>query len=214
MNEELEFETTVPTLSVENIEPEDDNIEIISKGNPYSLTMYLDKNVDEKYLSRFIKQVEKVVRGNTEYKLWLTHMREDRDILATDAFLHNLDSSLVEIQLHHYPINLYNICETITKAFLAEDKKVSTMVIADQVIIEHFQNRIGLVPLSVTMHEIAHKSDLKLVRSQIVGNWESFVKKYQAYISDYDYGIIKEITERDALKKVSDVIGLLEYETT
>ena len=103
---------TLP-IEVSNIEPEDDNIEILGEHQNQSLTMYLDKNVDSKFFIKFVKSVEKMVRGNDDYKLWLSAIR-DEPKLSQDAFLYNVSSNVAEIQLHHFPFNLFNIVRNVT----------------------------------------------------------------------------------------------------
>lgn len=184
----------VITIDVKNIDAEDDNIEIIGKNQPFSLTMYLDPKVDAKYFDKFIKGVEKIVRGNDDYKMYLTSLRED-NFMSQDAFLHNVSSTDAELQLHHYPFNLYTICKVVANTMLEDGEKVSTMIVADKVLMLHFEGRIGLVPLSVTMHEIAHLGRLTFVRSQIYGKWENFYNTYRLSLDEYDHTIVKNLIE-------------------
>ena len=119
-------------IEVDNLEPDDDNIEILGKNQEYSLTMYLDKDVDERTYGKFIRSVEKAVRSNDDYKLWLEELR-DIDQLSGDAFFQNISSSDAEIQLHHFPFNLYTICSVVTQKYMEDNKKVPTFIIADKV---------------------------------------------------------------------------------
>jgi hypothetical protein len=202
----------VVEVEVENLDPDDDNIEIIGKNQEYSLTMYLDQDVDERTYGKFIRAVEKAVRSNDDYKLWLEDLR-DVDQLSGDAFFQNISSSDAEIQLHHFPFNLYTVCSVITQKYMEENKKVSTFIIADKVLQEHFSNKIGLVPLTVTMHQLAHLNRLNITRKQIFGNWEQFYKEYTEYFSDFDIEIVRQLIERKALVK-GDFLKVLEYKET
>ena len=179
-------------IDITNMDPEDDNIEILGKNQQYSLTMYLDPKVDAKYFDRFIKAVEKIVRSNDDYKMYLTGLRE-LDFMSQDAFLHNISSLDAEIQLHHFPFNLYTICKVVANTMLDQGKKVSTMIVADKVLMLHFENKIGLVPLTVTMHEIAHLGKLTFLRSQIHGRWEQFYNEYKYSLDEYDHTIVKNL---------------------
>lgn len=199
-------------VEVENLDPEDDNIEILGKNQDYSLTMYLDQDIDERTYGKFIRAVEKAVRSNDDYKLWLEDLR-DIDELSGDAFFQNISSSDAEIQLHHFPFNLYTVCSVITQKYMAENKKVSTFIIADKVLQEHFSTKIGLVPLTVTMHQLAHLNRLNITRKQIFGNWEQFYKEYTEYFSDFDIEIVRQLVERKSLIK-GDFLKVLEYKET
>jgi hypothetical protein len=63
----------------------------------------------------------------------------------------------------------------------------------------HFENKIGLVPLSVTMHEIAHLGKLTFIRSQIYGRWEQFYNTYRLSLDEYDHTIVKNLLEVKSL---------------
>lgn len=195
-------------IDIENIDSIDNNVEILGKNQHYSLTMYLDENVEYKYLVKFIKYCERLVRSNEDYKLWLSSIR-DNSRLSQDAFLYNLTSSLVEIQLHHYPINLFNITQAVIMKYLKEKQKISTFIIADEVIQLHFKGIIGLVPLTVTTHEIAHLDKLQFVRSQIYGDWELFYNQYKDYLDDYDHIVVKKLLDTTHIELENNGIKLI-----
>ena len=201
--------STLP-IEVTNIETKDDNIEILGEHQNQTLTMYLDRNVDSKFFVKFIKSVEKMVRSNDDYKLWLSTIR-DEPMLSQDAFLYNVGSNVAEIQLHHFPFNLFNVVRNVTDQMLYDDKKVSTFIVADKVIQLHFQGMIGLVPLSVTMHEIAHLGKLNFVRTQIFGEWEAYYEAYKDYMDDYEHSVIKKLLSTDCIEMTDEDITMLGY---
>jgi len=204
----IESESTVVSINVANIPADDDNVEIYSENQPYSLTMYLDPNYDQSYFSKFIKAVERAVRGNEDYKMWLTSLREE-EAYSNDAFLANVSSCDAEIQLHHFPFNLYTICSVITKKMLVQGLKVSTFIVADKVIRTHIKGNIGLVPLAVSMHELAHMGQLNILRTQISGHWETFYNNYKDYFSDYDFEIVRALVETKSLENKSGIVKKL-----
>lgn len=207
-NEVIDGESTILELNVENIPTEDDNIEIYSETQPFSLTMYLDPNYDQAYFSKFIKGVEKSVRGNEDYKMWLSSLR-DLDEFSNDAFLKNVSSTDAEIQLHHHPFNLYTICSAVTRKMLDKGMKVSTFIVADTVIRNHFRGNIGLVPLAVSMHELAHLGQLNIIRTQIIGHWEEFYTEYKDYFSDFELEIVRDLVETKALTPSRGIVKQL-----
>lgn len=210
--EEIEQSESI-RIDVENLDPEDDNIEILGKNQKYSLTMYLDPKCDGKHFDRFIKSVERMIRGNDDYKLWLESLR-DLDCLSADAFFTNISSQDAEIQLHHYPFNLYTICAAVTNAMLEAEEKVSTFIVSDKVMQLHFANNIGLVPLSVTMHEIAHLNRLKFLKRQIFGSWEKFYETYKPFLTEYDHTIVKDLIARKFLTREDSGVKELTYQNT
>lgn len=194
-----ENENYIPKIDIKHLECEDENIEILSSHNQYSLVMYLDGGCDAKYYDRFIKATERLIRGNGDYKKWLEDIRITKN-LGKDAFFPNLDSSHVEIQLHHYPFNLYSICNIVAQSMLNDGLKVSTFILADEVIKLHFDDLVGLVPLTVTTHELAHLDALPIQRNQIKGEWEKFAIRFKDYLSDYDKALLRTLLKRTSLQ--------------
>jgi hypothetical protein len=197
-------------VEVESIKNDDENIEIFGNHQAYSLAMFLDKNVDPKYFTKFIKNVERMIRGNDDYKIWLSSLRDELK-LSKDAFLVNLTSDEVEIQLHHFPFNLYSIVRIVSEYMLNNDMKLSTFIVADEVIKLHLNGVIGLVPLSVTMHELAHLGKLTFLRTQIFGNWEDFYNEFKDYLDDYEVNIIRKLLSTNQISVTDEDLVMLGY---
>lgn len=167
-----------------------------SRYMQYSLPMGITKDVDTKYLTRFIKQVERMVRSNKDYKLYLESLREV-DLLSRDAFFINLTSDLVEIQLHHFPFTLFNICRYVVEELFKDNELISTFMVADKVIKYHLNDQVGLVALSTTTHEIEHARGLPITEKQIYGDWESLEDEFT--LNDQDKHKIELLRGRKIL---------------
>ena len=48
---------------------------------------------------------------------------------------------------------------------------------------EHYRGLIGLVPLTTTLHEMAHNRTIIVPITKVEGNYKKFIKKYSSYIS-------------------------------
>jgi hypothetical protein len=179
-------------LEVENIEAPDDNLEIIGKNQEYSLTMYLDPNTDPKVFIRFIKKVERLVRGNPDYKDYIENLR-DEEGLDTCAYFGKVDVNKAEIHLHHCISNLYTICITVCSRLMAEGKRVSSFILADEVVKLHLSNKIGLVPLTATMHELAHAGKIKIPRSVVFGDYEAYYEQHKEYMDEYELKLYEDL---------------------
>jgi hypothetical protein len=79
----------IPSIKVDSFTNEEDNIELTSINNPYSISMYLQSNTDPKYFSKFIKRVERVIRTNKDYEEYLTYLRDDKNLNYCSIF-HNI----------------------------------------------------------------------------------------------------------------------------
>jgi hypothetical protein len=172
-------------IEMDNIEPEDDNVEILGKNQQYSLAMYVSKDMDQKLFVKFIRKVERLVRGNVDYKLYLDYLREEKG-LDKCAVFPNVTSFRAEIQLHHVLSNLYTICVTVCNRLLSTEKKVSTFILADEVIKLHLEDKIALVPLTTTVHEMVHANKMRIPKSQIYGNYQAYYEQHVTFMDDYE----------------------------
>jgi hypothetical protein len=91
----------------------------------------------------------------------------------------------VGIELHHYPLTLYDICEIVLERYEQENLRITVLAIANEVVALHYQNIIGLVPLSTTMHEAAHDGQLYIHPKNIFGNWLDFLNIYKKYLLNH-----------------------------
>lgn len=200
----------VVSIEVENIECQDDNIELTGKNTPYSITMYLDKNVDDTYFKKFVKATEKVVRSNKDYSNYLKYLREEEG-LTNCVILHNVSSAGAMIELHHFPFTLYTITAAIANKMLLADEQVSTFYLADKVIQMHFNDKIGIVPLSTTIHELAHLDKIQILKKHVYGNYNEFYEEYKAFLSDRDHQLVKNLETITKLTNESDIFKQLEH---
>ena len=187
-------------IEVSNLSYDSSNVEIIGRNQDYSLTMYADKDIDPKTFSQFIRKVERLVRGSSEYKEYIRFLREEEG-LDYCVYLKNINVTNAEIQLHHVITNLYMICSTVFSKLISEGKKVSTFILADEVLKLHLDNKVALVPLSVTMHELAHSVDLKIPSSVIYGDYMSYYEMYNPFMEKYERQCFEEIFQLKCLTK-------------
>jgi len=156
----------------------------ISEFNSTNAYLELEEDITEKVIS----YIEKEVRSSYEYKKYINYLKTELD-LTKCSLLPGIDSkeSAVSLEFHHYPLNLYEIVETISKqrvTILSEGEKVSCFEISEQVMEEHFRGNIGLVPLTKTMHEMAHNRSIIVPIDKVQGNYKKFIKKYSSYIDE------------------------------
>ena len=90
--------------------------------------------------------------------------------------------------MHHEPFTLYDIVNTVLTKFQEEGKAINDLNIADEVMALHYENKVGLVPLSKTAHQIVHNSTKLMVPlNMCYGNYSQFLEEYEPYISDEMY---------------------------
>jgi hypothetical protein len=135
--------------------------------------------------AKLIGYIEKEVRNSFEYRGYIQYLKEELD-LTKCALLPNIDTKItpVSLEFHHFPFTLYDITEVITKSMVhkAKNKTVSCFDVAETVVLEHFRNNIGLVPLTETLHQMAHNNAIIIPINKVNGNYKEFIKRYHPFI--------------------------------
>lgn len=156
----------------------------ISEYDPSQEYLDIVEDLDEKTIG----YIEREIRGSYEYREYLNYLKSELD-LTKCSLLPGIDTSdgAASLEFHHYPMNLYEISEAVGKSMiqnLKENEKISCFDISEKVMEEHFKGNIGLVPLTITLHEMAHNNSIIIPISKVNGNYKEFVKKYSNTISD------------------------------
>lgn len=141
---------------------------------------------EEDLTEKVIGYIEKEVRGSYEYGKYISYLKNELD-LTKCSLLPNIDCSdgAASLEFHHYPLNLYEITEAVGKEMideLSDNETVSCFDIAERVMEEHYKGNIGLVPLTKSLHKMAHNKAIIIPISKVNGNYKSFVSKYNNFI--------------------------------
>ena len=152
------------------------------------------ESLEDKDKKRFIKNCETLVRRSIEYIAYLAQLKGFLD-LTRCSFLHNIDGELASIEMHHYPFSLYDITEAVYTKRKTRNEPITSMLIADEVLELHFMNLVGLVPLSITVHQLTHSGRLFINMSQVFGYVSRFTKMYCEYIPEENMQKLLKIIE-------------------
>ena len=96
-----------------------------------------------------------------EYRDYIAYLKEYVDMTHC-AFFNNVENSQgsrVRIEIHHEPLTLYDIVKTVVNKHIDEGIPLNDFFIADEVMLLHYTNKVGLVPLSKSVHQIIHNSN-------------------------------------------------------
>ena len=144
---------------------------------------YFTDVYDDKAIKSFIKSCEKNIRKSTYYSQYIGTLKENYNI-TNCAVMGNISCDMVDVEMHHYPFSLYDIVMLNVLRCVDKDIKMTTFSVSYNVLKDHFDNIIPLVPLSKTAHELAHDGEISISLRQIFGNIEAFIEKYKDYMSD------------------------------
>jgi hypothetical protein len=137
---------------------------------------------DEKELEKFIRDVETQVRRSFEYKEFIKYLRDEFG-MNKDAFLENVNYNEVgaKIEIHHYPFSLRDIVEVVIRKRKYYNESVELQMVAKEVMELHYKLMVGLIPLSQTVHELAHSGRLFIPSDKVLGRFNLFVEYYRPF---------------------------------
>lgn len=144
--------------------------------------------VPEELNSKTISYIEREIRNSYEYRAYISYLKNELD-LTKCSLLPGLDIKDLKISLefHHFPLTLFDITEIVGKSMLenlAEGDSVSCFEIAERVTEEHFKGNVGLIPLTKTLHEMAHNGSIYVPLEKVNGDYKQFFQNYKEFISE------------------------------
>lgn len=165
------------------VREENNEVEYSIDTDMFSISNKTSYFLEESERKKFIKNVEKIVRGTIEYRKLIQYIRENLE-LDQCSILNNLDTDVVSIELHHAPYTLYDIVDIVLMKYEMNEYLFNTLTIAEEVLALHYKNRVGLTPLSDTIHQLVHSQQLKIHRVQVIGNVDLFYNEYKEYMNE------------------------------
>lgn len=159
---------------------------------------YDDYNLDDpKAFRKYIANIEKIVRTSYEYKQFVSFLREYMDMNHC-SFLENItnvESFRIKIHLHHEPITLFDIVLAIYNKRLDNRESLSEDMVAKEVMYQHYMLRVGIIPLSETVHELVHNQYIFVPTTAVFGKYWEFVDLYRKYIDPCILETLEKIEE-------------------
>lgn len=160
-----------------------DNIEVVVMKDVPEMEYTVSVNTDnEKH--RLITRIERIVRSSGEYRDYIAFLRQNIGMDAC-AFFNNVSKQTnrkIKIEVHHAPLTLYDIVKLVLEKYIQTGEVLDDLMIAEEVVKIHYNNQVGLIPLSKTLHEVVHNSEkLTLPMYMIFGDYNKFLREYEEY---------------------------------
>lgn len=177
-------------------------VESFAKPDDMEYTVYLNTDRDKE---KYIKRIENVVRSSMEYRDYVAYLKEYVD-MGRCAFFNNVENvqgSKVRIEIHHEPLTLYDIVKTVINKYIEEAIPLNDFYIADEVMKIHYENQVGLIPLSKSVHQIVHNgTDIVIPLNLVFGDYQTFLNEYEDYIDEVIYDKLeRKINETKTIKQ-------------
>lgn len=165
------------------------------------------KNAKEQV--KYIKTVESLVRRSKEYKDYIKFLRDNMDMRRCTV-LRGLDASTqsgkkYSIEIHHEPFTLFDIVQTIINKRLSNGQTLDMFTVADECMYLHYEGKVGLIPLSKTMHELVHNDKIFIPLQYIYQEYSEFYSEYEGF---FDETLLQRIqTKINLSMKTSDILS-------
>lgn len=186
------------------------NLEIKADDNYFSCKMYLENTWDAAYYTKFIKNIEKIVRTSDDYSSYIAYLKDECK-LTRCSILGNVTDEMAEIPIHHYPFTLYDICSVVTLHRMLHKEPTSTILVAKEVLDLHYNNMVGVVPLCNTVHTLVHSGLIFLNLNQVFGNVFEFIKIYKDSITEdmiLKYNDLVKLSKKNVSYSENDILEL------
>lgn len=144
------------------------------------------ESVDDLTEKAILNLERTMIRSSYEYKNYINYLKNELD-LTTCELMPGIDTKTdpVSLEFHHYPFTLFDITQTVARELIQNGNgdPVSGFDIAEQVMKEHYENNIGLIPLTTTLHSMAHSGAIQIPLKYINGNFNNFYNKYKEFMT-------------------------------
>lgn len=147
---------------------------------------YSPKYSTPKDQEKYIKNVEAVVRKSLEYKNYIQFLKENLDMNQCTVLKNVISKSgkKYRIEIHHEPFTLFDIVQTVITKRLELGESISELLVADEIMGLHYEGKVGLIPLTVTMHELVHSGRIFIPLQFVYQDYSGFYQEYGQYIED------------------------------
>lgn len=146
----------------------------------YSCRWYNFSNHKDK--TRWINTCERIVRSSLEYKELIEMLKSVKGMKHCSFFPNfsreNYPRAKFRIEVHHEPFTLYSIIAVVLNDWLMKEMDPDMLRIAEEVMELHYRGLVGLIPLSLTVHQAVHSGKVIIPLQMIDERWNKFVDEY------------------------------------
>lgn len=208
--EDLELDGAGTELAINTNHVDFDEIEDVEAFLPEykSPSMHFVDIENYKEFKKFILKIERMARQSDELKRYINYLSSELD-MDKCSLLDSVNKENASIEIHHYPFTLYDITEIVIRENLRLNKGFTTFSLAKEVVEVHYKNLVGLVPLSKTVHELAHAGEVFINLKRVFGDIGKFVSIYKHSISNDHLDLIDNIIDislKDTSEKRNNIL--------
>lgn len=179
------------------------NPTIASPYSPFSISFYLTRkdSEDPELYQSFLKDAIREFRRSRVYKHYkgqLIDIGLNRDQMHSD-----LTSDMVNLEMHHNILTIYDIAVIISEHILNTVGHITTFDLIYFLRMAHTQHQVQVVMLSLTEHQLLHNTeDVFIHPNMCFGKWWEFLELYHTGITK---GIARKLITRIERSMGTDV---------
>ena len=180
------------------------NPSIQSQNCSFPLQFYATEEtfVDIEYYKRFLDNAISRFRSSRTYKNYKSYLMG----LGMDKcqILGNIDESMADLEMHHNFLTIFDIALMITEHTIKTKGFISTFDLVMLLKEEHKNNRIPLVMLTKTVHQLYHANEDFVIPAQYCfGYWQELLVKYNKGITrDIAYKVLNFIQKSMEVQQI------------
>lgn len=139
---------------------------------------------------KFITNIEKLCRQSLEYKTLIEYLKLNKGMNFC-SFFHkvtkkNFGKTRISVEIHHEPFTLYDIVAIVLAKRQADELPLDMHEIAEEVMRLHYSGKVGLIPLSTTVHQLVHSGKFFIPLQYLDDGYNKFYQEYYNYIKKMD----------------------------
>ena len=162
----------------------DFNPSIHSENCSYPLQFYAteDSFIDIEFYKRFLENAISRFRTSRTYKNYKGYLMSLG--MNKCQILGNIDENMADLEMHHNFLTIFDIALMMTEHTIKTKGYISTFDLVMLLKQEHKENRIPLVMLTKTVHQLYHANEDFIIPAQYCfGYWQELLVKYNKGIT-------------------------------
>jgi hypothetical protein len=90
----------------------------------------------------------------------------------------------LKIEMHHTPFKIVEITRTVCNKHIMHFGHANEFDVVNEVLLLHYRNLIGLIPVTNTVHELIHNADMDVCPNFVWGHWKAYIHDYYPYFDN------------------------------
>jgi hypothetical protein len=178
---------------------------IIKLGNLPEFDFIVWDLEDDKELKKYYTAVEKEVRKSYEYRAMIKFLKDNMGMDQCSFIkVSNKDSRDIKIEIHHYPFTLYDVVTIVYRKRCHYREPLDVQMISKEIMLLHYKLLIGLIPLSVTVHQLTHAGKIFIPVQNVLGRYREFINFYKEFCDEEQLETLDRI-EKYSIEQTTDL---------